>query len=109
MPELIVAPGQPLVIGAQGLAAIEQNMRVIVLTLAYSVPLDRGFAHTGSFIDVPTPYEAARRVAELTQALEAQEPRIKVKRISLEPAPLDAMEGRLYPRIDYELRDGVQL
>lgn len=110
MPTLqISGEPRPLAIGAQGLAAIEQNMRTIVRTLAYSVALDRGFAHVGSFIDAPTPHEAARRIAELTRALEAREPRIKVNRISLVPDPARLMTGTLMPRIDYELRDGVQL
>ncbi|WP_165071081.1 GPW/gp25 family protein [Desulfovibrio sp. ZJ200] len=110
MPTLQISDApRPLVIGARGLAAIEQNMRIIVRTLAYSVPLDRGFAHMGSFIDAPTPCEAARRVAELIHALEAREPRVRVLRVSLEPDPRGNMEGRLYPRIVYELRDGVQL
>lgn len=68
----------PLTIGAQGMDAIVQNIRVIVTTLAYSCPLDRGFASTGSFIDAPTPYAVARAIAELTEAIEAKEPRVRV-------------------------------
>ena len=49
------APLPSLVIGATGLEAVAQNIRIIVLTLAYSVALDRGFANTGGFIDAPTP------------------------------------------------------
>lgn len=99
----------PLTIGATGLTAIEQNIRIIVTTLAYSVALDRGFAHVGAFIDAPTPYEVARLVADLTEAIEAKEPRVSVERITLEPSPLQAMEGRLYPRIVWHLRQGVSL
>lgn len=112
MPELQLsdeAEARPLAIGAQGLESIEQAIRIIVRTLAYSVALDRGFAHVGSFLDAPTPYEVARRVADLTDAIEAREPRVRVQRINLEPDPQGNMEGRLYPRIVYELRDGVQL
>lgn len=74
-------PLPPLVIGASGLEAIAQNIRIIVTTLAWSVPLDRAFAHAGAFIDAPTPYAVARKIAELTEAIEANEPRVKVESI----------------------------
>ena len=99
----------PLTIGATGIAAIEQNIRIIVTTLAYSVAMDRGFAHVGAFIDAPTPYEVARRIADITEAIEAKEPRVAVERISLKPSADEAMQGRLYPRIVWDLREGVSL
>ena len=110
MPVLELAEtSMPLTIGATGLAAIEQNIRIIVTTLAYSVALDRGFAHVGAFIDAPTPYEAARLIADLTEAIETKEPRVLVERITLEPSADQAMHGRLYPKITYRLKDGVTL
>ena len=99
----------PLVIGATGLESIVQNIRIIVLTLAYSVPLDRGFAHVGSFIDSPTPYAVALRIAELTEAIEAREPRVQVTGIDFAPRPDEMMQGRVYPKIMFRLREGVVL
>lgn len=99
----------PLTIGATGIAAIEQNIRIIVTTLAYSVAMDRGFAHVGAFIDAPTPYEVARRIADITEAIEDKEPRVAVERISLKPSADEAMQGRLYPKITYRVKDGVTL
>lgn len=52
----------PLVIGATGMDAIIQNIRIIATTFAYSVPLDRGFAHLGGFLDTPTMAETARKM-----------------------------------------------
>lgn len=98
-----------LVIGATGLEAVAQNIRVIVLTLAYSVALDRGFTNTGAFIDAPTPYAVARKIAELTEAIEAKEPRAKVESIRFAPRSSDAMEGRVYPIITFSIRKGVEL
>lgn len=110
MPTLELAETSlPLTIGATGIAAIEQNIRIIVTTLAYSVAMDRGFAHVGAFIDAPTPYEVARRIADITDAIEAKEPRVAVERISLEPSADEAMQGRLYPKITYRVKDGVTL
>lgn len=110
MPVLELAEtSMPLTIGATGIAAIEQNIRIIVTTLTYSVAMDRGFAHKGAFVDAPTPYEVARLIADITEAIEAKEPRVSVERISLEPSADEAMQGRLYPRITYRLKDGVTL
>ena len=99
----------PLTIGATGIAALEQNIRIICTTLAYSVAMDRGFAHVGAFIDAPTPYEVARLIADITEAIEAKEPRVAVERISLKPSADSAMQGRLYPKITYRLKDGATL
>lgn len=99
----------PLVIGATGLESIIQNIRIIVTTLAYSVPLDRGFASTGGFIDSPTPYAVALKIAELSEAIEAREPRVQVTGIEFAPRPADMMQGRVYPKIVFRLREGVTL
>ena len=111
--DTMIVPGQPLRIGASGMDALLQNIRIIVLTPMYSVPLDRGFTHVGDFIDSPSPLVTARLVAKLTDAIEDKEPRVTVQRISLEPAGQDneeaAMQGRLYPHIYFDLREGVKL
>lgn len=113
MPEVnFTSPPPPLVIGATGLEAVAQNIRVIVLTLAHSVALDRSFANTGGFIDAPTPYAVARKIAELTDAIETREPRAKVESIRFaarSTAGQDAMEGRVHPIITFSIRKGVTL
>jgi len=109
--ELVAAPA-PLVIGATGLAGLQQCLRLIVSTVTHSVPLDRAFATTGSFIDAPLPQAAARHLADLAEAIERYEPRVKVISLRLtEPeAKLeDLMEGRVFPVIRFELKDGVVL
>lgn len=117
--DIVVTSGAALRIGATGMEALLQNIRIIVLTTMYSVPLDRGFAHVGDFIDSPSPLETARLVTRLTDAIEAKEPRVKVRRITLEATPHNdtadqngteaAMQGRLYPHIYFELKEGVDL
>ena len=110
MPVLELAEiSMPLSIGATGIAALEQNIRIICTTLAYSVAMDRGFAHVGAFVDAPTPYDVARLIADITEAIEAKEPRVTVEHISLEPSADEAMQGRLYPKITYRVKDGVTL
>ena len=110
MPVLELAEiSMPLSIGATGIAALEQNIRIICTTLAYSVAMDRGFAHVGAFVDAPTPYDVARLIADITESIEAKEPRVSVERISLEPSADEAMQGRLYPKVTYRVKDGVTL
>ncbi len=99
----------PFIIGATGEEEIRQNMRVIVLSTAWSVPFDRGFAHTGAFIDAPAPYEAARLISALMEAIETREPRVRVRKIIMEADSRSMGEGRLRPRIIYDYREGVLL
>ena len=107
--EMLVESGAPIVIGAAGMEEISQNIRIIVLTTMYSVPLDRGFAHVGAALDSPSPLVTARLVAELTEAIEEKEPRVRVERIDLEPTggKQGGMDGRYNPRVIFHLREGI--
>lgn len=99
------------IIGATGMTAICQNLRVILATLTFSVPLDRAFAHAGRLIDSPAPNDAARLAVDLVEAIERYEPRIRVEK--LEFAYVDRkdqlMEGQLTPKVTFSLREGVEL
>lgn len=109
--ELEIKPA-PIVIGAAGLEGLFQCLRIIVTTTVYSVPLDRAFAVTGSFIDSPLPHATARLMAELIAAVEKYEPRVRVETVSFsDPRTTreDLMEGRAYPILRFELREGVEL
>lgn len=123
----------PVIIGARGMDDVMQCIRTIVRTMIYSVPLDRGFASTGSYIDSPSPHAVAARMGELTEAIERREPRVRVTSIRFvnasyrgamppdnPPSPLRAkpgtgldaqevMDGRLTPVIRFRLREGVSL
>lgn len=105
----IMARPTPVVIGAKGLADIQQCLRIIVSTFAFSVPLDRAFASTGSFIDAPAPHAVAARIAQLTVAIEKYEPRVKVSSIDLQPDPVALMDGKVYPVISFTVKEGVEL
>lgn len=108
--DLIIDRAAPIVIGATGIDAIKQNIRIIIETLAYSVPLDCAFAHVGDFIDSPSPLETARMVGVMAEAIETHEPRVLVDKISMEAASTtDAMQGSLRPRITFHLKEGVTL
>lgn len=110
--ELIVYRDRPLVIGATGIDALLQNVRIIILTSLYSVPLDRAFAHVNEMVDSPAPHVTARLTGLLVEAIEKYEPRIKVDSLSfVESADRRGalMEGRVIPKITFSLRKGVSL
>jgi len=100
----------PIVIGATGLDEILQNVRLILATFSYSVPLDRAFAGGGDYIDAPSPYAAQRRMAAIVDQIEQYEPRVQVTGITFEALETaDSMDGILVPVVQIRLRDGVEV
>ena len=98
MPVIDMREAAPLVIGATGLDAVVQNIRMILTTFAYSVPLDRRFASHGGAIDAPAP---------VMDAIEEKEPRAEVVSIRLLRA--ETLDGQLRPVVTFKLREGVIL
>lgn len=110
--DLQIFRDRPLVIGARGISALLQNVRIIVLTTVYSIPLDRAFAHKAEMVDSPAPVITTRMTADLIEAIEKYEPRIRVEKLVFEKAAHGRgvlMEGRLTPRVTFSLREGVEL
>lgn len=98
----------PVVFGATGMDEIEQNIRFILATMVFSVPLDRAFGGGGDSIDAPAPYTAQRRMASIVETVEKYEPRVRVTEIRLADVDLgSAMDGQLACVLTIELREGV--
>ena len=104
-----IADNAPAVIGARGLEDIMQCIRYIVRTTVFSVPLDRGFARSGAYVDAPVPHAVAARMAALTEAIERKEPRVRVTSIRFAPRAGTGSRRRLYPVIRFRLREGVKV
>lgn len=102
---------RPLIIGARGITAIFQNIRMIIRTLSFSVPLDRAFAHDARYIDSPAPVETARLTSQLWDAIEKYEPRVEVDSIDFEYTDVknQLIQGTLTPKIVFHLKKGVVL
>lgn len=98
---------QAIVIGAGGDAEIEQNIRMIVRTFGFEVRMDNRFAGKGAYVDAPLPFAAARRIADLAEAIETYEPRVKVLSLTFSPEAEAAADGKLYPLIRYAKKAGV--
>jgi phage baseplate assembly protein W len=100
----------PVIFGATGIEEIQQNIRFILATMVFSVPLDRSFGGNGLFLDAPSPFEAQRRMAAIIDIVERHEPRVRVTGLRFDdPGTAATMDGQLVPVLTYEIREGVEL
>lgn len=95
---------------ATELEEIAQNVKMILATQKFTVPLDRSFGIDGKFLDEPINAAQARAAAEITSAVNSQEPRARVKKIFFD----GELSGGLGLRVRIEiveskLRGGVTL
>jgi phage baseplate assembly protein W len=82
--------------GATGHIEILQNVRTIITTPRYSVPLDRNFGLNATMLDEPLPVAKAKLTAEIIAAIHKYEPRVKVTKVLYDG---NAMEGVLVPKV----------
>ena len=74
---------------------IYQNVKTIISTPKFSVPLHRDFGVNADYVDAPIQVAKAKAASEIIQAIRKYEPRVKVSDISWEG---DA-EGLLKPKV----------
>lgn len=88
------------------LTEIIQNVRTIISTTQFSVPLDRRFGIDGTVIDLPLPVAMARISAEVIRAITECEPRCRVVSVDFEEtAATEAEEGHLTPKVSIAIKD----
>ena len=78
---------------------IIQNVRTIISTIKWQIPLARDIGISGDVIDLPTLQAKARLTQEIIQALKMYEPRVKIERIDFEAD----ITGRLIPKIEVRI------
>lgn len=76
------------------LEEVIQNVRTILTTRRGSVPLDRGFGINTSLIDLPVTVIKSRLTAEVIDAVEKFEPRVRVESVKFLG---DSADGVIYP------------
>ncbi|BBB91062.1 MAG TPA: GPW/gp25 family protein [Methylomusa anaerophila] len=84
------------------LQEIIQNVRTILTTPIYSVPLDRNFGVNAEMLDLPIPVAQARLSAEIVTAIQKYEPRVEVTEVSFTG---DGMDGVLQPTVKLRIRE----
>lgn len=75
---------------------ILQNVRTILTTPVYSVPLDRAFGLSATMLDAPVPVAQAKLTAEIIAAVHKWEPRVRVTKVIYVG---DAADGVLRPKV----------
>jgi phage baseplate assembly protein W len=105
----VTAVTAPVIIGATGLDDIAQCIRNIARTTMFSTPMDCAFASDGACVDSPIPHATAARIANLTEAIELHESRVRVTSISFSQRANDAIDGRVFPVIRFRLHEEVRL
>ena len=102
---LITAQGPVILVPSSTLEEVAQNVRTIITTPKYSVPLDREFGINMDFVDAPALKARARMTSEIMGAIERYEPRCVVKRISWANQTTENSEdGTLLPVLEVDIR-----
>ena len=73
-----------------------QNVRTILLTKKFSVPLDREFGLDFSVLDMPLPKAQAALRVEIIEALRRYEPRAVIKEVGFDG---EAVDGSLVSKV----------
>lgn len=105
----IILDGTTDIFGASGLRDLHNCLNIIAATRVGSVPLYRHFGTDWEWIDRPEPYAMARYRADLMEAIDRYEPRVKVLSITFKKDKSAAMGGKLYPAVRFRLREGAEI
>lgn len=80
-----------------------QNVRTILSTPKFSVPLDRNFGISGDLVDAPINDDTLGYCqSEVVAAVQTYEPRAQVTSVSWEAA----MDGKLRPTVTITIEEG---
>lgn len=78
---------------------ILQNVRTILATTKFSVPLDRDFGIDGTYLDRPMPVAKAKISNEIITAIKKYEPRVTVTSITFK----GDKDGTLKPNVQVRI------
>ena len=90
-------------LGATGYQEIIQNVKMIITTIKGSVPLDREFGVSATFLDAPTPAAQVRLRTEIIEAIRQYEPRVNVTKVLFVQSAEEHLQGRLIPKVEVEV------
>lgn len=86
----------------KGLTEILQNVRTILSTVKGTVPLDREFGVSATYLDAPIPLAQAKLTAEIITAVHRYEPRVQITGVTYIG---DGLDGKLAPEVQVKVRD----
>ena len=76
---------------ATGPDEILRNVRMIITTVAGTVPFDREFGVNIDFLDLPLPQAQGRLTIEYIEKIRRYEPRVKVEEVTFTQDPLNGV------------------
>jgi phage baseplate assembly protein W len=88
---------------ADTVAAVMQNIAILLSTRRGSVPLYRDFGLTMDFVDRPIPAAKPLIVAEIENALREYEPRATLISVTFETDK--SVPGKLIPTVEVEIHE----
>lgn len=77
-----------------------QNVRCVLNTMKYSVPLDRDLGLSATYLDAPIEKTKAKMVSDIIMAIAECEPRAAVTEITFEPDIDGILKVKVKVRID---------
>ena len=81
------------------ISEILQNIRMILTTPVFSVPLDRDFGIDFTLLDNPQPMAMAKLSDQIFQAIRKFEPRAEIIEIDYLHDAGDLIDGKIVPRV----------
>ena len=78
-----------------------QNVRTIISTIKYEIPLDRGFGIDGDVIDMPMQQAQAKLTQEIFRAVRQYESRAIIESISF----TGEASGKMVPKVEVSIRE----
>ena len=82
-------------------AEIVQNVRTIIGTVKYSIPLDRNFGIDGNVVDMPIHQAQAHMTNEIFRAIRQYEPRVLLEGVTFSAD----ISGKLIPTVEVTIRE----
>jgi hypothetical protein len=87
-----------------------QNVRTLIATAKYSVPLDRALGIDAAFLDRPAPDAMARLKVHMSEQIQRDEPRAIIKAIEFKRHESDSpLAGIFYPVLSVDVIRGDEL
>lgn len=99
--EVTAQSGQVNFAPATVVEEVLQNVKTLLGTTKFSVPLDRELGLKTSLVDRPAPQAQALISADIVQAIRRWEPRAKVEKVTF----TGDSEGRLAPKVQVRIED----
>ena len=98
---ITIKPTNKINYAAKGRDAILQNVNVILNTMLYEQPMERGFAWSAP-IDAPINVVQMRAMGLIIDAIQEYEPHVEVRDVDFDG---DAVNGVLIPTVKVVIRD----